>query len=124
MISYILKRLSLLINSGIVDIVERIVLERSVEARPVVGVQRQSVLESVHKVWVAKEITAKDESIILAGFDNAPRVLVVKASAGEERSRPEDFPEPVQGDVIEAPALQKAVLFSFTEYLLESLPEC
>jgi hypothetical protein len=108
-------------SGSVVSIVESVILEGSVESRTIIASQWQALLQSVDQIRVGNEVSSVQEAIILARLYNAPGILVIPASSGEKRGRPENPAESVEGDIQEPPAVEELILLLRTEDLFETL---
>jgi hypothetical protein len=112
-----------LIHSRVIDVVESIILEWTIEASSVIRSQGQLLLQAADKVRVADVVPAIDHTIILAGLDHSPGVLFIPPTTREEGGGAEDPTEAIEGNVCETPALEELVLSFNIEDLLIALTQ-
>lgn len=77
---------SLLIRSGVISVVEGVVLEGPIETGTIVRGQGEALLQPVNQIRVADKVPTIEKGIVFARLDDAPRVLIVPAAGREEGS--------------------------------------
>lgn len=98
-----------------------IIFKRSIKPRPFIRRERNALAQPLYQIWITREEPAKDKGIIQAGFQHAPGVFVVPATAREKGGRTENLAEAGEVDVGQAPAFQELVFFFIAENLLVTL---
>ena len=101
-----------------------IILKRPIKPCPLIRRERNALAQPLHQIRITREESTKDQGIIQAGFQHAPGVLVVPATARKEGGRAEDLAEAGEVDVGQAPAFQELVFFFVAEDLLVALGVC
>lgn len=78
--------ISLFVRSGVISIVESVVLEGPIETGTIIRGQGQALLQSVDQIGVADKVPTIEKGVVFARLDYAPRVLIVPAASREEGS--------------------------------------
>ena len=105
----------------IIRVTDRVVLKRPIESTAIIRRKWQSFLQPLWQIWVANEVPAVQQRIILPGLEHTPGVRVIKTASGEERCAAKDVAEGSEVDRAEAPGIEELLLFGFAVDLLIAL---
>jgi hypothetical protein len=78
--------ISFFIRSGIISVVEGVILKGPIETSTIVRGKGETLLQSVDQVRVADKVPTIEEGIVFSRLDHAPRVLIIPAASREEGS--------------------------------------
>lgn len=100
---------------------ECVILKGSIEPSAIIRCKGNAPAQSLHQVRVAREVSSIEETIVLPGLQDAPRIGLVPAASRKEGGRAEDLAEGGEVDTRKAPAAEEGILFFVTVNLLVAL---
>lgn len=96
----------------------RVLGERAVEPRAVVGRQRSPLAQPLHQVGVADKVAPKQQGVARAALQQAPAVGVVEAAGGQEGRAGPDVAERAQVHLGQPPRVEECLLLGLGKDLL------